>query len=72
MIILQQFDDKFGDYWDSEQEAYIVYAGDSKAGFDIKTKEQIKDFDGFVCDCWLYKAEYIPQLDCYELTYKTE
>lgn len=70
MITLQKFDEKFCDYYDREQEAYIIYAGDSKTDFIIKTREQIKDFDGFITNCWLYKAEYIPQLDCYELTYK--
>lgn len=73
MITLQRFDDKFEDYLDAEKDAFIVYAGRKDANcFNIETTTQIKDYDGYLWNCWLYSAEYIPQLDCYELIYKID
>ena len=69
-IKLQHFDDNFEDFWDSEKEAFIVYAGKLGADFDIKTEAIIVDYNGVTWNCWLANAEYIPSMDMYELTYK--
>lgn len=71
MITLQRFDDKFEDFYDSEKDSFIVYAGRKQANcFDIATDTQIKDYNGTIWNCYLWRAEYLPKMDCYELEYK--
>lgn len=71
MITLQKFDDKFEDFYDSEKDSFIIYAGRKHANcFDIETDTQIKDYNSTVWNCYLWRAEYIPTIDAYELEYK--
>lgn len=69
-ISLQKFDEQFEDYYDSEQKVFVIYAGDR--GFDgsIDPDVKVKDDDGVVWDCYLWKVEYIPSMDTYEILYK--
>lgn len=69
-IRLRSFDEHFEDFYDSEKEAYIVYAGKAAADFNIATSASIVDYDGLTWNCYLFAAEYIPSIDAYELTYK--
>ena len=70
VITLQKFDEQFEDYYDSEQKVFVIYAGDR--GFDgsIDPDVKVKDDDGVVWDCYLWKVEYIPSMDTYEILYK--
>lgn len=71
MITLQKFDDKFEDFYDSEKDSFIIYAGRKHANcFDVETDTQIKDYNNTVWNCYLWRAEYIPTIDAYELEYK--
>ena len=71
MITLQKFDDKFEDYYDSEKDNFIVYAGRKHdKEFGVELDAQIQDYNGTVWNCYLWRAEYIPHLDAYELEYK--
>lgn len=69
-IIMERFDDNFADYYDMEKDSYIIYAGRGKIDFDISVKANIQDAAGTIWHCYLWKAEYVPHLDAYELEYK--
>lgn len=70
VITLQKFDEHFEDFYDSEQKVFVIYAG--TRGFDgsIDPDVKVKDDDGVVWDCYLWKVEYIPSMDTYEILYK--
>lgn len=69
-ITLQKFDEHFEDYYDSQQELFVIYAG--TRGFDgnIYPDVKIKDYDGVIWDCYLWSVMYIPSMDTYEMYYK--
>lgn len=70
-ITLQKFDDNFTDYFDSENDCFVVYAGNMGVkDMTIPTDTKITDFDGVVWDCYLISVEYISKLDMYEIKYK--
>lgn len=56
---------KSDDYWDSEQEQFVMtYGADSK----ILTQAKIKDHDGVIWDCYLVGVEYL-ESDIYVVYY---
>lgn len=69
-IPLQKFDEHFEDFYDSDNKYFVIYAGDR--GFDgaIFPDVKIEDYDGVVWDCYLWKVEYIPSMDTYEIKYR--
>lgn len=72
-ISLQKFDDNFEDYYDSLNKYFVLYSGyQDKDGSPakIETDVKIKDYDSVIWDCYLWKVEYIPRLDMYEIKYK--
>lgn len=70
-IQLQKFDDTFQDYYDSEEDCFVVFAGTlGVKDMMIPTDVKIKDYDGLVWDCYLTNAEYSTRFDMYEIKYK--
>lgn len=69
-IFLQKFDEHFEDYYDSDNKYFVIYAGDRGFGGNIETDVKVKDDDGVVWDCYLWKVEYIPSMDTYEIKYR--
>lgn len=70
-IKLQKFDDNFEDYYDSENDYFVLYAGSlGVKNASISTEAKIEDYDKVIWDCYLFSVEYISKLDMYEIKYK--
>lgn len=69
-LMLQKFDDNFEDFYDSEKDEFIIYAGKKNADFAIATQAKIHHYNKKTWKCWLVSAEYVPTIDAYKLTYK--
>lgn len=54
------------DYWDSEQERFVITLGQD---WSITQKAKIKDENGCIWDCYLVGVEYFPETDMYEVYY---
>lgn len=70
-IKLQKFDNNFEDYYDSENDYFVLYAGNlGVKNASIPTEAKIEDYDKVIWDCYLWSVKYSPELDMYIIKYK--
>ena len=68
-IVMEKFDDNFGDYWDEREHMFVIYYGSAHGQYELAYDAEITDFDGEKWDCVLLDSEFDDNAQCWKAFY---
>lgn len=69
-IVMEKFDDNFGDYWDEREQMFVIFYGSAHGNYELAYDSEITDFDGKKWDCVLWDSEFDDNAQCWKAFYK--
>lgn len=69
-IVMEKFDDNFGDYWNSREQMFVIFYGSANGHYELAYDAEITDFDGKKWDCVLLDSVFDDNSQCWKAFYR--